>query len=167
MVIKFAKLIESEFTKYSTISVFADQAQFVYPIANVLSRFSGISAEKHVHIAGASCNAEAAGIIIVTDHYETAEIKPKILKVCWVDTLAIDSKYQKLGIGSKLLEQAVSASYGKFDCMCLTVNTQNEAAKSMYIKFGFQDTGEFYLNGTSGPQNILKYNLSNSYKPSE
>ncbi|SDK72273.1 Ribosomal protein S18 acetylase RimI [Maridesulfovibrio ferrireducens] len=162
MVIKFVELIQSDFEDYSTISVFEHQAQFVFPIAKVLSRFSGRNAEKHVYIAGAKCDGEAAGIIIVTNYYETAELKSKKLNVCWVDTLATDRKYQKQGIGSKLLEHAISALCGKFDCMCLTVNVRNEAAKSMYIKCGFEDVGELYLGGLSGPQNILRYNLSGS-----
>jgi ribosomal protein S18 acetylase RimI-like enzyme len=162
MIIKFAELIQSDFEDYSTISVFENQAQFVFPIAKVLSRFFGRSAEKHVYIAGAKCNSEAAGIIIITDHYETAELESNKLNVCWVDTLAIDRKYQKQGIGSQLLEHAISALYDKFDCMCLTVNIRNESAKSMYIQCGFKDVDELYFGGPSGPQNILRYNISGS-----
>lgn len=162
MVFKFAELIQSDFKDYATISVFENQAQFVFPIARVLSRFSGRGAEKYVYIAGAKCNSEANGIIIVTGHYETAKLESNKLNVCWVDTLATDRKYQKQGIGSKLLWLAISALSGKFDCMCLTVNIRNESAKSMYIKCGFKDVGELYYGGPSGPQNILRYNISNS-----
>lgn len=162
MVFKFVELIQSDFKDYSTISVFENQAQFVFPIAEVLSRFFGRGAEKYLYIAGAKCNSEAAGIIIVTSHYETAKLESNKLSVCWVDTLATDRKYQKQGIGSKLLSLAISALSGKFDCMCLTVNIQNESAKSMYVKYGFKDVGELYYGGLSGPQNILRYNLSGS-----
>ena len=162
MVFKFSELIQSEFKVYSTISVFENQAQFVFPIERVLSRFSGRGAEKYVYIAGAKCNSEAAGIIIVTNNYETAELESNKLNVCWIDTLATDSKYQKQGIGSKLLDHAISALSGKFDCVCLTVNIRNESAKSMYIKYGFKDVGELYLGGPSGPQNILRYDISGS-----
>jgi hypothetical protein len=48
MAIEVAELIQSDFEHYSKISVFEDQFLFVYPIANVLSRFSGKNAEKHV-----------------------------------------------------------------------------------------------------------------------
>jgi ribosomal protein S18 acetylase RimI-like enzyme len=84
--------------------------------------------------------------------------------VCWVDTLAIDKKYQKQGIGSRLLKHAISALHGKFDCMCLTVNIRNESAKSMYNKCGFDDAGELYSGGKSGPQHILKYNFCGGYQ---
>ncbi len=162
MVIKVAELIQSDFESYSTISVFENQAQFIFPIANVLSRFYGKSAEKYVHIAGVEYDSKAAGIIIVTSHYETAELKSKKSNVCWVDTLAIDKKYQRQGIGNKLLKHTISALHGKFDCICLTVNVRNKSANSMYKKCGFKDVGELYLGGPSGPQNILKYDLSDS-----
>jgi hypothetical protein len=48
MAIEVTELIQSDFEHYSKISVFEDQFLFVYPIANVLSRFSGKNAEKHV-----------------------------------------------------------------------------------------------------------------------
>ena len=61
-----------------------------------------------MYIAGVKCDSEAVGIIIVTDHYETAELKSQELNVCWIDTLAIDKKYQKQGIGSRLLKHTIS-----------------------------------------------------------
>ncbi len=164
MAIEVAELIQSDFEHYSKISVFEDQILFVYPIATVLSRFSGKNAEKHVYIAGVKYDSEAAGIIVVTDHYETAELNSQELNVCWVDTLAIDKKYQKQGIGSRLLKHTISALYDKFDCMCLTVNIRNESAKSMYHKCGFDDAGELYFGGQNGPQHILKYNFPGGYQ---
>jgi ribosomal protein S18 acetylase RimI-like enzyme len=154
-------LTPSDFESFYTISVFEDQTQFVSPTANVLSRFSGKSAETYVFIAGAKNDGQAAGIIVVTSFYETAELNDKKLNICWIDTLAIDKKYQRQGVGSKLLNYAVSALDGNFDCMCLTVNVRNKSAQYMYSKCGFRDIGEMYYGGMSGPQNILEYDFPN------
>ena len=160
MIIEIVDLIQSDFEHYSTISVFENQTQFVLPIANVLSRFSGNNPEEYLLISGASRGTEAAGIIIITDRYETAQLKNQELNVCWIDTLAVDKKYQRQGIGRKLLGHAISALRSKFDCICLTVNLRNKSAKSMYNKCGFIDAGELYFGGPSGPQHILKCDLS-------
>ena len=148
-------LTPSDFKFFSQISVFENQADYIPSITELLGRFSGRDAEAYVHMAGARCDGRAAGIIVVTPTYETAELKSDGSRLCWVDTLAVDKEFQRRGVGKKLLEHTVTELQGSYDGLCLTVNVRNESAKAMYLKFGFKDSSEVYLGGFAGPQHIL------------
>jgi len=150
----------SEFNEFSKITVFEEQADYIPTIAELLNRFSDRHAEVYIHMAGARCNGQAAGIIVVTPTYETAEVKSAGSALCWVDTLAVDKQFQRRGVGKMLLEHTLSAIHDRYDALCLTVNVRNESATGMYLKFGFQDSGELYLGGSAGPQHILIFPLS-------
>ena len=56
-----------------------------------------------------------------------------------IDTLAIDEKYRRKGIGTKLLEYAetIALKEGYTD-LYLTVNKENTAGINNYEKFGFE-----------------------------
>ncbi len=162
MGIDIKALCPTEFSEFSQLSVFEDQAEFIPSIGALLDRFSGRDAEAYVNIAGARCDGKAAGIVVVTPTYETADLKSPGSRLSWIDTLAVDRKYQRRGIGKKLLEHTISEIQGGYDCLCLTVNVRNTSAKTMYLKYGFKDSGELYRGGTAGPQNILIFPLSSA-----
>lgn len=64
----------TEFNEFSKITVFEEQADYIPTIAELLNRFSGRHAEVYIHMAGARCDGQAAGII-VTPTYETAILR--------------------------------------------------------------------------------------------
>ncbi|MFD2177711.1 GNAT family N-acetyltransferase [Veronia pacifica] len=75
----------------------------------------------------------------------------------------IDRKQQGKGLGTasvKALIPSIKQHYPQRDCIYLTVNCKNPAAKACYLKGGFTDTGEKYLGGAAGPQNIMNAELN-------
>jgi len=162
MKLEVTALAESDFRDFSKITVFEEQARFIPSMAELLNRFIGRDAEAYVYLAGARCDGRAAGIIVVTPTYETADLKSDGSSLCWVDTLAVDKQFQRRGVGKKLLEHSIAVIKSRHDVLCLTVDIRNISAKAMYLKSGFQDSGELYLGGSAGPQHILQYELPKS-----
>lgn len=53
----------TEFNEFSKITIFEEQADYIPTIAELLNRFSARYAEVYIHMAGARCGSQAAGII--------------------------------------------------------------------------------------------------------
>lgn len=72
--------------------------------------------------------------------------------------LFIDQKHQGKGYGvasMKALKGQLKRDYPQFNCLYLTVNCMNPAARSCYLKADFIDNGHLYLGGAAGPQHIM------------
>ncbi len=95
-----------------------------------------ISEEK---IFTVSLENEVVGFMILD---EKIRVNIEVLqekKYLVVDTLAIDEKYRRKGIGTKLLEFAEDLAIKKgYTDLSLTVNKENEAGINSYEKFGFK-----------------------------
>ena len=60
--------------------------------------------------------------------------------VIFVDTMAIDEKYRRLGIGHKMFDFLKQLKVEKnLDGIELQVNAKNRAAYEMYKKYGFTE----------------------------
>ncbi|MGU3192760.1 GNAT family N-acetyltransferase, partial [Vibrio cholerae] len=71
----------------------------------------------------------------------------------------IDKSQQGKGLGTKAVKALfdyLKKSYPSFKSVYLTVNCQNQAARTCYLKGGFEDNGERYLGGPAGPQHIMR-----------
>jgi RimJ/RimL family protein N-acetyltransferase len=74
----------------------------------------------------------------------------------------VGHQYQGKGYATQMLSQLpawLSEHFSQSKSICLTVNKKNQAAKLLYLKAGFVDTGELYLDGSAGPQHILRREL--------
>lgn len=74
----------------------------------------------------------------------------------------VDQKHQGKGYATKMLQQLphwLQRHYPKSNSICLTVNAKNTVAKGLYLRMGFEDSGELYLGGQAGPQHILRMAL--------
>ncbi|TMN32501.1 GNAT family protein [Pseudoalteromonas sp. S2755] len=74
----------------------------------------------------------------------------------------IDCQRQGQGLGTLAATTLVpyaQARYPEFESIYLTVNCRNPAAITCYLKGGFEDTNEKYLDGPAGPQHIMKASL--------
>ena len=72
--------------------------------------------------------------------------------------LAIDIEMQGKGLGNKSVKAVlpyIRENYPEIEFLYLTVNTKNVAAKSCYLKAGYEDTGKQFLGGPAGPQDIM------------
>ena len=68
-----------------------------------------------------------------------------------ITNIAVHKNMRLKGIGSKLLEELIShAKQHKKSSLTLEVNTKNESAKKLYLKYGFENLGvrKKYYNGT-------------------
>lgn len=84
---------------------------------------------------------------------------------CGLEGFLIDRRYQGQGYGIRAvaaLRDFIRANFPTYTRLNLTVNSRNVAAKRMYEKAGFVDTGRLYYGGRSGPQHIYSLPLSDT-----
>lgn len=80
-----------------------------------------------------------------------------------VRMFSVDYRHQGRGIAgaaSRLLAGYLPQHYPQVRTCYLTVNHRNPGANAAYLKGGFTDTGEDYLGGGSGPQYIMRLDLT-------
>lgn len=80
-------------------------------------------------------------------------------------SVLIDAARQGEGIGSAAmaaLRGLMAEHYPAAESLVLTVNAGNPAARAVYLKAGFADTGALYHGGRSGPQQVLRMALNES-----
>ncbi|WP_318477755.1 GNAT family N-acetyltransferase [Photobacterium leiognathi] len=85
------------------------------------------------------------------------------MKFCPINTLGlrtfvISQHYQGKGIGTAVIKRILhytAVYYARYDAIYLTVNSKNPAAKRCYEKSGFQLTGDLFLEGDFGPQEVM------------
>ncbi len=78
-------------------------------------------------------------------------------------TVMVDANRQGQGIGQavcRALPAHLARHYPKACSLWLTVNLRNPGAVRAYLKGGFADTGEQWLQGDAGPQHILRIPLA-------
>ncbi len=77
-------------------------------------------------------------------------------------TFLVDHKLQGRGIAKQTCNQLrgyLKVTYPEATAVYLTVNLANPHARKAYVAGGFVDTGELWLKGEAGPQNILRLDL--------
>ncbi|WP_422767993.1 GNAT family N-acetyltransferase [Photobacterium leiognathi subsp. mandapamensis] len=85
------------------------------------------------------------------------------MKFCPINTLGlrtfvISQHYQGKGIGTAVIKRILhytAVHYARYDAIYLTVNCKNPVAKYCYEKSGFQLTGDLFLEGDFGPQEVM------------
>ncbi|MEX3014365.1 GNAT family N-acetyltransferase [Gymnodinialimonas hymeniacidonis] len=71
----------------------------------------------------------------------------------------IGAAHQGRGIATaavRAMKAHLAAEYPDRPCVDLTVNHVNKVAIACYLKGGFVDTGEDWLEGRAGPQDLLR-----------
>ncbi|WP_224815827.1 GNAT family N-acetyltransferase [Hasllibacter sp. MH4015] len=89
------------------------------------------------------------------------------IPICARDALGlrafmIDHAHQGRGIATaavRVMKAHLAAEYPDRPCVDLTVNHRNIAARACYLKGAFEDTGEDWLEGRAGPQDLLRMRL--------
>ncbi len=77
---------------------------------------------------------------------------------CWLGSFHIAKKHHGKGYAKdilKILPDTLTKEFKFPKLLNLTVNLRNIAAKSLYLKCGFSDTGEIFEGGPAGPQLIF------------
>jgi RimJ/RimL family protein N-acetyltransferase len=71
----------------------------------------------------------------------------------------VDAAAQGRGVATRAvaaLPEVVRRDVPAARSVVLTVNVRNPAARAVYLRGGFVDTGELYLGGSAGPQHVLR-----------
>ena len=70
----------------------------------------------------------------------------------------VDAAAQGRGVASRavvLLRTVVARDFPSARSLVLSVNVRNPAARAVYLRCGFADTGQLYRGGSVGPQHVL------------
>ncbi|WP_266168576.1 GNAT family N-acetyltransferase [Dyella subtropica] len=73
-------------------------------------------------------------------------------------SLFIDMNWQGRGFGTPALaalNDDLAMRHAEARLLVLTVNCRNLAARALYLRAGFVDSGELYHGGRSGPQHLM------------
>ena len=76
--------------------------------------------------------------------------------------MVIDAAQQGMGLGKAAmaaLPGLIAEHHPGVTALVLTVNCLKPVARAVYLKAGFQDAGEIYHGGRSGPQHVLRLPL--------
>ena len=73
-------------------------------------------------------------------------IEPRDNNEYWIDRFMIDEKYQKNGYGEKALQMLIDTikQDKSHDKIKISTNPENTAARKLYAKLGFCETGELH-----------------------
>lgn len=156
----------SDLRKVEAIAVTMDQSGFVSPPAQTLTLISELGYEDRALPFRIVLNGETIGFFTLNffcpiqsqadEEYYGGE------RDCRVESFMIDQNYQRQGFGLKAFMEIVALlkrGFPHINALKLSVNFQNEAAKSFYLKCGLSDTGKVYHGGSAGPQHIYRMEL--------
>lgn len=154
--ISWRKMAEEDTAVVRQLGVHEDQNKFVSPIEKILNHL-----EPHEECHLLEFEKEIVGFFIINENYwqrynfsEPGEIG--------LLGFFIDAQHQGKGLGKAgvaALKPYLRACYPAAKAVILTVNCQNQGAISVYWAGGFEDTGQQYLGGRSGPQHIMRMPL--------
>jgi len=135
----------------------SEQHQFAYPPVRALAEAKG---RRDGHLIQE--NDRVVGFFGIDPDYADAHdfAEPGSIGV---RMFSVDHRHQGRGIASAACRQFADylpQHYPQAHTCYLTVNHRNPGAKAVYLKSGFTDTGEDYLGGASGPQYIMRLDLS-------
>lgn len=74
----------------------------------------------------------------------------------------VDAAAQGTGVGKAAmtaLHGYLPTLYSEAEAIWLTVNFRNPAARAVYLKSGFTETGEIWRGGKNGPQHVMRLAL--------
>ncbi len=130
------------------------QTNYVEPLAETLST-TGLYRENYV--------IEVNGLIIGFFQIDSKTNNQCIPDHLELHEVIIDSKHQSQGYGKEFLKELfpfLKEQYPEAAGVCLTVNCKNHSAINLYLRSGFADTGMIKTEGRSGPQHVMKKDLT-------
>lgn len=105
---------------------------------------------------------EAAGFFVLdvgNDRFNYSENEKSVL----LRALSVNPNLQGKGIGTQAMMQVSAFAKENFPTcneIIFGVNENNTAAYQLYLKCGFEDTGNKYLGGKNGPQFIMRKKIN-------
>lgn len=162
--IKIEKMVSHHLGEVIALGLEEDQIRFVGAIDEILST---INAQIRPHVIVSE--DQVVGFFLIDIVYEQSiELTTKqnvTKKNLGLRKFFIDRKHQGHGYAKQTLQALPAYLQSEFPYhtdLYLTVNCKNDAAKTLYLNNGFEDTKKLYLKGPSGPQHIMRMNLVKS-----
>jgi RimJ/RimL family protein N-acetyltransferase len=154
--ITLAPLGPGDLPRVAHIEAASEPAGNAVTMAEVLA---GDSARFDLHVIEA--DGRPVGVFKIDRAYRRSIpiAAPGTLGLCAV---MIDRERQGSGIASEALRalpRYLSRHYPEVRTVDLTVNQANGPARACYLDGGFRDTGEDWLGGRDGPQDLLRMDL--------
>ena len=154
MTVTLRPFVETDRDAVLDIEVTESQLDFVSPMATTLAT-TALKRDNYVieaegRIVGFFQIDRAKRGQIIADHLELHEV-------------TIDCRQQGKGYGRSFMSALLpllQMTYADWSQVCLTVNCRNEPAYRLYLSVGFEDTGEITERGGTGPQRIMRRNLT-------
>lgn len=145
------------------LALLPEQSQFVAPIDQMIGE-TDPTVDFHVGtVAG-----EAVAFFKIDRDYKS-KISTAPLDACGFEPndlglrgMLVGAQFQGRGYGKAVMAQLKSYLSRHYQArhVFLTVNCRNLAAIHLYRAGGWEDTGQLYLGGKSGPQHIFRLTLS-------
>ena len=148
------RMVTSDSATVSRLSVKVNQTAFVEPIVETLAD----SAPKHDNFV-----IEDENTVIGFFQIDGLSGKQKIPDSLEVHEVMVDTRHQGKGHGKAFLlglRPFLQIEYPEWRFACLGVNCRNLKAIRLYEFGGFVDTGKIYSGGASGPQHIMRLDLT-------
>jgi ribosomal protein S18 acetylase RimI-like enzyme len=152
-VIKIEKMLSRHLGEVIALKVTDDQLKFVGAIDEILTN---VNAQIRPHVI--TVDDAVVGFFLIDTVYDQSN-DFAIPQSLGLRKFFIDTQHQGKGLAKQtlqLLPDYLMATYQDYTDVFLTVNCKNDKAKNLYLNSGFQDTNELYLEGPSGPQQIMK-----------
>lgn len=152
--VRMRKMTDDDRVTVLSLSVAAEQSAFVDSIADTLS-MTGPVRDNYVVLADDT--------IVGFFQIDCSSGNQRIPHSLEVHEVAIDATHQGKGYGRSFicgLKSFLKHEYPHSKSACLTVNCRNGKAIGLYELGEFVDTGNLYHGGRSGPQHVMRLDLS-------
>ena len=156
MTIGFARLTAQDGPRLAHLSLAPGQAAFVSRPEARLARLQP-SESAYAILSG----AEIVGSLIIDPNYAKDHDFARPGEA-GLRSVVIDAAKQGMELGKAAmaaLPDLIAEHHPDVTALVLTVNCRNPVARPVYLKAGFQDAGEIYHGGRSGPQYVLRLPL--------
>lgn len=156
--IRLEKMTDASRSLVETLEVEPSQLRFVGTMEEILAISGGAIVPVLIWYKATSADEESLVGFFLLDKDYGREHSFAAVDDIGFRAFLIDSRFQGIGLGKAVMTQLphfVRGRYPQFRRIALTVNLKNPRALGLYLKNGFNDSGEHFLGGSAGPQHIL------------
>ncbi|MEH6453461.1 MAG: GNAT family N-acetyltransferase [Psychromonas sp.] len=155
--VEIEKMHSGYLQQVNDLGVSTEQLHYVETLQAILANDSDFC---HVHVI--LDNEVVVGLFLIDTSYA------KKYDFCGTSSIGlrsffISTQYQGRGFAKKgmlALMPYLAINYQQYNYIYLTVNCENLAAYHCYLAANFDDTGTTYLGGLSGPQHIMRAQIT-------
>ena len=137
-------------------------SEFIDPLEDIVQALQKPTTTPPPIPFGVMWDRRAVGFLVIDFSGPSRRLNGLYPRTCWLESFFIAREEQGKGYAKAVLKQLpgiLTKRVPEIRHLNLTVNFRNQKAKGLYLKSGFQDTGEVYRGGPAGPQHVLTKSL--------